>query len=375
MKKLARKIFIALFTAVFALVTLGATTFAWFTLTTTVEIQSFGSKITSGTGIEVSLDGQDFKSYISTDEILSRIKVRNGFGDEIVLDAITSNNGYDFNVLDISEAHKPFEGDNQPTKETILGDLGGNKYIEFELYFRTPTPASDSDDSTWVYLLDNTKISSVGVLWISDATFKDTASTTLVPGGEKTIFAANCLRMSFQTYNLNPLIASGSNTAFGSAQNDAVVIYELDPDENNLRLDDELKEYGSIDYFRAKSGALERDLREFYKTGVDEDENPIYDYTDILPVVLNNDNLVSSSALGEGSMEGKAAIVELVTDSTDGYTYGAVMVRMWIEGWDPDCYNAIMAADLSINLNFGGSTKEPGLPVQEENGEGEGEGD
>src|SRR5690606_5822682 len=156
MQKLTRKLFISIFTAVFALVTLGATTFAWFTLTTTVSIEEFQAEITSGTGIEVSLNGVRFSSYISTDEIVERIKHKNFGGGSIVLDAVTTANGYDqFKVLVIPEKENP---DDEVVPE--LRNVEGEKWISFELYFRTPYQ-SDTQQ-TWVYMLTESYITSDG---------------------------------------------------------------------------------------------------------------------------------------------------------------------------------------------------------------------
>ena len=92
---------------------------------------------------------------------------------------------------------------------------------------------------------------------------------------------------------------------------------------------------------------------------------------DVLPDgVLNSENLVNKAHL-EGDMENKAAIVKLTTVDDDDdekarYYYGVVKVQMWIEGWDPDCYNAIMAGKLKVKLSFGGSSRPPGIPVEED---------
>lgn len=368
MQKLTRKLFISIFTAVFALVTLGATTFAWFTLTTTVSIEEFQAEITSGTGIEVSLDGQHFSSYISTSEIVTRIKNKNfgGPSGSIVLDAVTTATGYDqFKVLVIPEKENP---DDEVVPE--LRNVEGEKWIFFELYFRTPYQ-SDTQE-TWVYMLTESYITSKGFTWISDATFNDAmyddgggpTEHILNVGDTKEIFACNSLRMSFQTYQIDKDRIGGLDP-IGEAT-ETVVIYELDPDiepsnswDGNNRLDSELKPYGSIDYYRVKSGVSDYDLLEIFS---DEEGQQL---EGLLPeVVLNSDHLVEKSELN-GDMTGKYAIVKLATpDKNNRYYYGVVKVQMWIEGWDPDCYNAIMAADLKIGLSFGGSNVAPNTNPQ-----------
>jgi hypothetical protein len=170
--------------------------------------------------------------------------------------------------------------------------------------------------------------------------------------------------MSFQTFTMTTEQVGTMNpftkTSVGT---DTVVIYELDPvieptseyDGNN-RLDKEIKSYGMVSYFRAKTG------------GDDDGINLLAHFNNnVLPDgVLKSENLVNEAAL-EGDMSNKAAIVKLTTvDANERYYYGVVKVQMWIEGWDPDCYNAIMAGKLKVNLSFGGSGQQPGISVEEE---------
>lgn len=355
MKNLTRKLFISLFAAVFALITLGATTFAWFTLTTTVAVEQFEAEITSGTGIEVSLDGVTFTNLITNEKIVEKIKSINFGGSEgsIVLDPVTTANGYsDFKILDISD----------PATPSLQNATENDKWIIFFLYFRTPY--READQNTWVYMLNDTTITSDPVTWFSDADFTHTSGVGILSGASKQIFACNSLRMSFQTFTMTTEQVGTMNpftkTSVGT---DTVVIYELDPvieptseyDGNN-RLDKEIKSYGMVSYFRAKTG------------GDDDGINLLAHFNNnVLPDgVLKSENLVNEAAL-EGDMTNKAAIVKLTTvDENDRYYYGVVKVQMWIEGWDPDCYNAIMAGKLKVNLSFGGSGQQPGIPVEEE---------
>ena len=358
MKNLTRKLFISLFAAVFALITLGATTFAWFTLTTTVAVEQFEAEITSGTGIEVSLDGVTFTNLITNEKIVEKIKNINFGGSSIVLDPVTTANGYsEFKILDISNPGEP----------KLQNATENDKWIIFFLYFRTPYREANQD--TWVYMLDDTTITSDPVTWISDADFIHTSDVQIQPGTPKQIFACNSLRMSFQTFTMTTEQV-GKKDLFKKTDvgDDTVVIYELDPDiepadenDGNNRLDKEIKSYGMVSYFRAK-------------TGGDDDGIDLLEYLDdndvVLPDgVLKSANLVNKAHLEDDDMTDKAAIVKLTTvddDENPRYYYGVVKVQMWIEGWDPDCYNAIMAGTLKVKLSFGGSSKKPGIPVEAE---------
>ena len=53
------------------------------------------------------------------------------------------------------------------------------------------------------------------------------------------------------------------------------------------------------------------------------------------------------------SFVGAPAIVTLPTENpVDNYYQAIITVRIWIEGWDSDCIDALMNKNLTINLQF-----------------------
>ncbi|HRS31143.1 MAG TPA: hypothetical protein P5546_07450, partial [Bacilli bacterium] len=88
MRKLTTKLLFAIISAAFALVALGTTTFAWFTLTNEATISQFNAEITAGEGIEISLDGTNFYTTIPATVIQAKINSMN-----IELKDVTSSNG------------------------------------------------------------------------------------------------------------------------------------------------------------------------------------------------------------------------------------------------------------------------------------------
>ncbi|MGI6676429.1 MAG: InlB B-repeat-containing protein [Bacilli bacterium] len=355
MQKLARKTLLSIFAVAITIIAIGAITFAWFTMTTIADVDSFDTDIRAESGIEISLDCQSFASYIRKDVIVNQIK-NNLLIEEgpIVLNPVTTANGFS-NFRTISQ----YNG--TPILEEVGED--GAKWIWFNLYFRTP------EKSTYVYLLDDTELSSDGRPWKADVTFNDTATHVVHTGETKMIYAANALRMSFLTCDMDLSKIDAGEEPIGNEPK-SVVIYELDPtygtpprqNEMNNRLDQMIKQgYGLIEYFRIKNGG-----------SIDDPDSGINlaDYFDngVLPQnVLNNENLVSAAKLNEtrSVIEGeKAAILSFDEENyheDTGYYYGAVKVQMWIEGWDPDSYNAIHMADLQIKLSFGGTKQRPSI--------------
>jgi hypothetical protein len=342
-----------IFPIILIVLSLGAITFAWFTLAPKARVEKFTAEIRANSGIEISLDGVSFYSFIKNADIVSQVKnnLQVGTG-EITLDAVTTVNGYSaFKLLDFT-THPGIP---------VLSDVpevsaeNPGKWVWFYLYFRTPEPG------VWVYLTDDTYVTSDGWRWYTDVEYNDAAGFgSIVPGKPKMIYAANCLRMSFLTCELDTDKIGSIHPVSGDFK--SVVIYELDPTyavqpnprDVNQRLDDHLKPYGSIDYFRAKTGSA---------SGIDLFEH----FTDaVLPEgILNNEHLVSVTDL-EGDLTNKAAIVQLdAYHEESGYYYGAVKAQMWIEGWDPDCYNAILKDQLQVSLKFTSTTQAPGIaPVE-----------
>ena len=124
-----------IFPIVLIVLSLGAITFAWFTLAPKARVEKFTAEIRANSGIEISLDGVSFYSFIKNADIVSQVKnnLQVGTG-EITLDAVTTVNGYSaFKLLDFTThllSDVPEVSAENPGK-------GSGLFI-----FRTPNPAS-----------------------------------------------------------------------------------------------------------------------------------------------------------------------------------------------------------------------------------------
>ncbi len=321
MTKLSRKLLLSVLTVAFALITLGATTFAWFTLSTKAEIQSFDVEVTSGAGIEISADGSNYSNYISAQQIYSAITRSKS---STILDHVTSKNGQTFTTID-------YEG------ELSFDKTANSGWAEFDLWFRSP------EASVEVYMLNNTKITSTGVTWTSDANFNLTATDSLVVGSQRTLYGANAVRISTTENEL-----TANDTGFQYNDGDSANIFELGGDTGDQRLDKVIKTtYGSVAYYNAKN------------PNATIPSNIITSEQNALPNVLKINNLPSLNELNTEDINlgvyTPVATLEVDNDYTGvNYYYGQITVRIWLEGWDPDMFNAIMADVISIHMHFGG---------------------
>lgn len=329
MTKITRKLFISILTVAFALVTLGATTFAWFTLSNKAQVQQFEAQVSAGAGIEISLNGTNFKSTITTSEIQQRIDT-NANTSRLAMDDVTSADGLTFKYFDTAD---PFTVSGE-TKSIKLKDADEG-WIWFDLYFRSP------EENVRVYLLNNSYIKSTGINWVSDAAFQFMSESSVAVGDTRQVYAANALRISMEEYT-DIVTSTDSQTD----KNEGVRVFELEPDPdvetNNQVLGTAPKlGYGSVAYYNSKYplDALNQDM-------LDDIQLPKYTVTE--------DDLKDPGELN--AKQSPNAVATLRTPSgTPTYYYGMIKVKMWLEGWDPDMYNSIMADRMQIYLNFGGS--------------------
>lgn len=329
MNKLTRKLLVSVFTLAFALVTLGATTFAWFTLTSTAKIDNFEANLTSGEGIEISIDGRSYVSSLSLGEIALQLARLDDYANLTLsgfeFDAVTTENGHTM---------RTFDPDNVGQYMSVTRNT---TYIEFPLWFRSPT-----EDAT-VHLLNSTAISSTAKSWAVDTTFNYTgygSSTTVNSGTFLPVYAANALRFSFEEYGTATIPTTGTDLPTSVQQENrdlATSVYELQPligdtagNTSNILLGDGSSltnaSPGMLDYFMKKSG---KDLLDTYHG--DAENNPL-----VLPTPV-----------------AKSYEFATLDQASGGYFHKMVMVRIWIEGWDPDSFDSILGAPLAVELQFG----------------------
>ncbi|MGD9887224.1 MAG: hypothetical protein AB7T03_04620 [Bacilli bacterium] len=306
MRKLTNKLFISILTVAFAVIALGTTTFAWFTLSNTATISPFNATVTSGEGIEVSLDEDAWYTTIPTSVINAYLfDVTEGtHGSNFKLSAVTTADGTTFNKI---------KNDNSALEAAVAEA----DYIEFTLNFRSSAESAPSIFWNGVTLTSN------GVQWTSDASFTD-AKGPVAMGDTSTRFAANATR----------ILVDGTTD----------IIYELAANEN-AQAEDELIPFsyqpGNSVLSNTAVSTLPNGARNYFlvKRGVEpfgyDTATASATITDLL---ANNDTAIITLTAGTG---GASAWV------------GSIVVRVWIEGWDQDSFNAILKDTLTIGLVFG----------------------
>ncbi|MBM7453323.1 hypothetical protein JN09_000648 [Acholeplasma morum] len=314
MKKLTQKLVLSVITMALVVVALGTSTFAWFTLQNTATLEAFNGQVTSGEGIEVSLgDFSGSTQSISTSSswvtVITSTQIKNRLS-EMYVDGV--------NPLKFSDVTS-VDGKNIVLKDgsTPAGALSG-KYVQFNLYFRSNTAKT-------ITLTDASFGNTAAIDWPVDVDFKgandNAGSAVLASGSTVKVAARQAARVSVfgstgATYELSESLGTTPSTVLYNSNALPSVSYASGT------------EFGAAAYAIAKG-------------------NPVaYTAQTIAPTFKiptgNSIDLVTLAAPA-GEFAGL----------TPGYFYGQVTVRVWIEGWDADAFDALFKTNLFVDLKFG----------------------
>lgn len=329
MKKLTKRSILAVLALVLAVVTLGTTSYAWFTLGNTVNVDEFELNVQGGEGLEFAflpsgegIDGDlDWVSFISSDDLMAYLVTEYGitataeesskqaFARGFELDAVTSKDGVSFFAFNTNE-------DGTPSLSTEpVSDNKAAGVLEFKLAFRT--------------IAKPTTEAPVNLIW-SQATLTGTPNPW---SPEKPFTSSKGVPVTVEEeYNVSD---AARISVAGKEQNqsdDVVVVYEKAEDDTNTVLSNSWEanwnELGAHSYYKEVTG---HDLSPTFNAWVN---------TTIETVQSISDNKVSSFGLDAVSMGG-----------TDYYTT-SVTVRVYIEGFDLEAFNSILSQALQVALRF-----------------------
>jgi hypothetical protein len=301
MSKLARKLVLSVLTVVLTVIALGTTTFAWFTLTNTTVIQPFEVTITESTGFQMAIGNPtigeenllEWVNVLTADDIADYIALAYG---TLRLNAVTTTDGVNFYSVDMNAA-----------------TATGTGYLELPINFRSEQELQIQ----WT----NVTFPGTTFLWEADQAFTTAKNQAVISGDDVSIFPADAARIAI-------------------VGNVPVVAYELPDSVTNVVLgglvaqdltslvplaNDGFGAAGNLNYYANKNGGL----LPFGSSAV---------------TVLNTITAISNNP-----------IHNLTASLTAGQAfYGKVMIRIWIEGWDANMYDSVLASVISVGFSFAG---------------------
>ena len=313
--KLTRKLMLSAFTLLFAVISLGASTYAWFTMSDTAKINSFQGQVKAGQGIEIAITTAGdqngpkewFTGEISSD-IIQQVITTSGFQK---FDALTSNDGKTF---------KQLNSNHQLTDVTTKGQ----NYIEFDLHFRAAEAGS-------------LNLSSLTFDTNTDAKAFQNDQSFLLSSDNKSVDTNNKLKFEVESAARASLsIVSKTNEESG---------FELfeDVQENSTEESDYILAGNDLG-FDLENGAFAYYNKKSYTIG----ENNAHVGN------LSSAGVTEPAGVNVGTTwtEAYPFTVNLPAYNYETPNYVTVRVRVWVEGWDGECMNFIFGQQLIVAMDF-----------------------
>jgi len=316
-----KKIYLSILSLMLATLLFVTVSYAWASLSLINNVTGLNLSATVGDELQLSTDGIHFHTSLPSEELESLFK-------DVRLSDITTVDGINF-------TNNPYKGEVKP--------IVNKDYISFELWIRSSRPEKH------VYLYNNvndlvtydqtnvigTFVVSKGTLWVAKHTFFNgpTVNDVVQMGTLARYHASHAVRISIIELNddKNPL-------DLRSEEELSRLIY--DPSEDATRGYGKL--FGSYSYYFQMAG--------YYMPVPSETPNTTYRLTKMDPtnpyLAANNDSLIAT--LQE---------TEEVDEKGRTYYVSKIQVNIWLEGWDPDAFDAIADDRLKIQLQFKSAQK------------------
>lgn len=294
MNKLMRKLSISILAVVFAVVAMGATTFAWFTLTNTAKLDQFTVEVTTEEGVELSMDQKNWSSVITSTQFNAGLVTQDV--TKPALTAVTTIDGAT-NFKTLSDLTSLGGG-------TFAAATAGVDYFEFTIYIRTTTASQD------IYLSNaNTAIVGTAINWTADKGFTPSTGAAVNAGDSLTVNPEDAVRMS--------------------VEGPAIHVFELPVAGTNTGGQGFSWTKGALNYYANKKG-----------------------YVDPTDPAGDADDFATTAVLNPLGTAYTTAVAQTGSVAASGYYTTSVTVRIWLDGWDQECYNAIFGGVLNVKIGF-----------------------
>lgn len=306
-----KKILTAATTLVFAAVAVAGSTYAWFTLNQTATVEQLDVNVTAGDGLYVSLSGDEgtFSDSINPSSLLA---------DNFKFIPVTTSDGESF-------------VDRKGVAITGAANADGG-YVSFDVYLRSKSPLP-------IYL------SSASV------TSADSSLTLNVPVNEQIGAWADAAGIDYDESNNTTLTTRASNaTRFSVLGGTTDKIFDLE-DVNG--------------FGERVAPTNPTDPVTSWTWG--EGYNRAFEYLNrVSPNDLTGATFAGETATPVTTIPGNPGETIVTLATTDGVTFEGktwtdsdwyadkLTVKIWLEGWDADCFDVLFNDTVTINMVFKG---------------------
>jgi len=343
MTKVTRKLLLSVLSVVLTVVALGATTFAWFTITNVASVQAFDADFKANQGIEIAIGDMD----------------SGGFNDLNWVTNITAQMVYSYiNQTHLAQGQDSFEFDHVTTVDGVsfkkinaaygfdqLPNRVGQGYIEIPLHFRSES--AEAVELSLLSFISSLQSWRVDVPFIVELdSFGDPVEVN--PGDNLNVYGHDAIRVGFTAEEYTDVAGERSAASLRTTifeKGDTVTNMVLGGGTLDLRgtEQDINGAAGAVNYFYAKNSQLPQ--------GADAVVLPL-SHTE-----LNGTNQTVLNLFRYYDTEG----LQLYSEYDPGATYyGKLTLRIWVEGWDANAFNAVLGSTLTVELSFTGKIPDQG---------------
>lgn len=316
-----RKIFLAILMILFTGIVLTASTYAWFTANQTVTVEQIDVNVAASNGLQISVDGQNWKPYISKADIIGAQTTYAGAINQVpttmvptstvgATDATTGfMNMYKGEIVaggaEVNNANILTATQSVETNSTTTGD-----FIAFDLFFQLT-------EAKQIYLTDNASVKAKG----NSKGIENAARVAFVLEGNTANGSALATIQGLKTPETPIIWEPNYDTHTAAAVNNASSVYQQTISTTSAQL----PYYGVKAPISAASNVVLNSTDATY-------------FQQVSPQISTTSAGISTDAY--------ATAFQLQAGITK------VRIYMWIEGQDVDCENDASGSDLSYNLQF-----------------------
>lgn len=193
-KNLTKKLFLSILTLAFAVVSLGASTYAWFILSEDASVQSFSGTVTAGTsGLEIQVTAID-ADPVATKWRSTELDLTTDFAEATNV------------TFDALQNAATFSGDAFTKLDTSVPGVENGNYVAFRLYFRLADVSGIPDEGEKVYLTDYDLTTESAAAWYVNKNYEGVTGPVTVGQEEVIYYVSDAARIAF--------VAGGTSTVY-----------------------------------------------------------------------------------------------------------------------------------------------------------------
>lgn len=311
-----KKIWLSALLSILVLVTCVTSTYAWYAMTRTNNVDDFNFDIKGGNSLAISTNGIDFKDSLTSLEVKCAILQKRGIDASslseekvnsllnIVLDPVTPK---DYTSLD-----KGF-------KYVDDKDASDYKYISFDIYLASN---NDNKEEGTAVRFSNTNpvVASDKFISFDGTNVKDDTTLGKISDGVK-MNLANAMRLGITSYDICKY-----SDVLGASLNPKTTIYSIGGNTPNIK--DDVYNFGGInaEYNLAVDVYNQKSENKISLPQNERNDIP-YDTTEIIS---------ANEGLSSGMMK-------------------KMTIYLWLEGWDADCITELQGETFTFELGMSSS--------------------